>query len=188
MGHYRRSNYARRRFRPAADGWYPGKGGQRSEVAKPVLVDATRWPGVPLAPWPPVEPARPFMPPAGRGRKPLPEDVAVASWLPVKRGLVPHGLRHGQKTWMAEDGIPEILQADRLGHEVPGMRGVYTHVSDGMRKQLMEALQRRWEAALDKRLAIDPHSPVPILEGLLREHERKASQGIADRRRHMRGA
>lgn len=68
------------------------------------------------------------------------------------------------------------------------MRGVYTHVSDGMRKQLMEALQRRWQAALDKRLTIDPHSPVPILEGLLREHERKASQLIADRRRHMRGA
>ena len=43
-------------------------------------------------------------------------------------------------------------------------------------------------AALDKRLTIDPHSPVPILEMLLREHERKASQRIADRRRHMRGA
>lgn len=89
---------------------------------------------------------------------------------------------------MAEDGIPEILQADRLGHEVPGMRGVYTHVSDEMRKQLMEALQRRWEATLDKRLTMDPHSPLPILEMLLREHERKASQRIADRWRHTRAA
>jgi hypothetical protein len=26
---------------------------------------------------------------------------------------------------MAEDGIPEILAEQRLGHEVPGMRGLY---------------------------------------------------------------
>ncbi|NED56165.1 hypothetical protein G3I24_35455, partial [Micromonospora aurantiaca] len=37
---------------------------------------------------------------------------------------------------MAEDGVPEVLQADRLGHIVPGIRGVYTHVSDAMRDEL----------------------------------------------------
>jgi hypothetical protein len=33
---------------------------------------------------------------------------------------------------MAEDGIPDILAEQRLGHEIPGMRGLYTHVSDRM--------------------------------------------------------
>jgi len=68
---------------------------------------------------------------------------------------------------MAEDGIPEILQALRLGHTVPGMRGVYTHVSDSMRTDLKDSLQARWEASLRDRAAISPHSPVPLLDGLL---------------------
>jgi hypothetical protein len=68
---------------------------------------------------------------------------------------------------MAEDGIPEILQALRLGHSVPGMRGVYTHVSDTMRAELKRALQARWEDSLRTRAAIAPHSPVPLLDGLL---------------------
>ncbi len=27
------------------------------------------------------------------------------------------------RTWMAEDGIPEILAEQRLGHQLPGIRG-----------------------------------------------------------------
>jgi hypothetical protein len=30
-----------------------------------------------------------------------------------------------------EDGIPEILAEQRLGHEVPGMRGLYAHAPTG---------------------------------------------------------
>jgi len=67
----------------------------------------------------------------------------------------------------AQDGIPEIVQALRLGHTIPGMRGVYTHVSDTMRANLKQALQARWEASLRDRAAISPHSPVPLLDGLL---------------------
>jgi hypothetical protein len=59
------------------------------------------------------------------------------------------------------------LQARRLGHEVPGMRGVYTHVSEAMRTELKEALQARWEASLVARAAISAHSPVPLLDELL---------------------
>ncbi len=57
----------------------------------------------------------------------------MASWLPVLRGLTPHGPRHGPQTWMDEDGIPEMLKTERMGHEMPGMHGVYGHVSPGMR-------------------------------------------------------
>ena len=65
-----------------------------------------------------------------------------AEWRP---GLTPHGLRHSHKTWMAEDGIPEILAEQRLGHDVPGMRGLYAHISPRMRDDLIAALLARWE-------------------------------------------
>lgn len=42
-------------------------------------------------------------------------------WLPLIEGLTPHGLRHSHKTWMLEDAVPEVLQAERLGHTVPGI-------------------------------------------------------------------
>ena len=37
--------------------------------------------------------------------EPAAGDVSLACWLPGKDGLTPHGLRHGHKTWMTEDGI-----------------------------------------------------------------------------------
>jgi hypothetical protein len=103
---------------------------------------------------------------AGSSEQPA-EDPPLACWLPVKDGLTPHGLRHSHKTWMAEDGIPEILAEQRLGHQVPGMRGLYSHASQRMREDLTAALQARWEQSLRERAAIDPHSPVPLLDDLL---------------------
>ncbi len=80
---------------------------------------------------------------------------------------------------MAEDGIPEILQALRLGHSVPGMRGVYTHVSNTMRTGLKHALQARWETSLRDRAAIAPHSPVPLLDGLLAPYGETSAKMIS---------
>ena len=50
-----------------------------------------------------------YSPPSGRGIQSIPDDTPLACWLPVRAGLTPHGLRQSHKTWMAEDGIPEIL-------------------------------------------------------------------------------
>ena len=36
-----------------------------------------------------------------------------------------------------------------------------------MRDELAAALQARWEDSLRQRAMIDPHSPVPLLDGLL---------------------
>jgi hypothetical protein len=47
-GHHRRSNYARRMFRPACDGLHTPVGG----TIKTVIADSTTWPGVPIAAWP----------------------------------------------------------------------------------------------------------------------------------------
>jgi hypothetical protein len=54
---------------------------------------------------------------------------------------------------MADDGIPEILAEQRLGHQVPGIRGLYAHASGRMRDDLKHALQTRWEASLRDRRA-----------------------------------
>jgi len=61
------------------------------------------------------------------------------------------------------------------------MRGLYTHVSDRMRKALAQALQARWDDSLRARAAIRPHSPVPLPDELLALHRRRqADTGSAD--------
>jgi len=181
----RRSNYGRRVFRPACDGRNePGNGGP----PRIVTVDATTWPGVPLASWPAgaqngegrSTPEK-YLPPRGRGIRIIPDGVPLASWLPLVPGLTAHGLRHGHRTWMAEDGIPDVLAEQRLGHEVPGMRGLYTHVSDRMREALIQALQARWDDSLRARAAICGHSPIPLLDEMLAPYCRdQADTGTAN--------
>ena len=62
--HYRRSNYARRVFRPACDGRYEPVNGRPGKL---VIVDAAAWPGIPIGASPVAEPGVPFTPPTGRG-------------------------------------------------------------------------------------------------------------------------
>ena len=95
------------------------------------------------------------------------EDLAVASWAPIIKGLTPHGLRHGLKVWMDEDQIADVLKSERLGHDEPGMRGVYGHVSPAMREELKAGLQARWEESLRQRAALSPVSAVQLLNRLL---------------------
>ena len=176
-GHYRRSNFARRIFRPACDGRYEPAG---ARLPKLIIVDATVPPGTPIGAWPAAQPVTArdpgYEPPRGRGYRAVPDGASLACWLPIMPSLTPHGLRHSHKTWMTEDGIPEILAEQRLGHEVPGMRGLYTHVSDRMREDLKAALQARWEDSLAARAAICPHSPVPLLDALMAPHREAATQ------------
>jgi integrase len=74
--------------------------------------------------------------------------------------LVPfHDLRHTRKTWLIEDGIPEIAQARRLGHRLAGVRGIYSHVTEPMINNLTEALQHRWETT-------QPDSPDTVVRRL----------------------
>ena len=74
---------------------------------------------------------------------------------------------HHAISFEAVHGIPEILAEQRLGHQVPGMRGLYAHASQRMRDELTADLQVRWEESLRERAAIDPHSTVPLLDTLL---------------------
>ena len=75
---------------------------------------------------------------------------------PVVRGLTFHGFRHSHKTWMIADGIPEVAQAQRLGHKLPDkIENIYSHVAPEVEARLLAALQRRWIEALTKVVATD---------------------------------
>ena len=65
---------------------------------------------------------------------------------PIIAGMHFHDLRHTHKTWLIEDDIPEIAQAKRLGHRLPGVRGIYSHVTPAMQQRITQALQDRWQA------------------------------------------
>ena len=52
-------------------------------------------------------------------------------------------------------------EAKRLGHRLPGIRGVYSHVTPAMQQRITQALQARWNANRTRRLrAVDdpPHA------------------------------
>jgi hypothetical protein len=45
---------------------------------------------------------------------------------------------------MDEDDIADALKSQRLGRQMPGIRGVSAHVTEPMHRPLLEALQKRW--------------------------------------------
>ncbi|PRX90703.1 LacI family DNA-binding transcriptional regulator [Allonocardiopsis opalescens] len=142
--HWRRDGFRTWVMTPATEGRYPAKG---KHPAHPVPV----MDGVPVR---------------GRGAS----KRATESWLPITPGLTVHGLRHSHKTWMQEDEIHQILQHDRLGHEMDGIGATYTHVTPAMRRKLLDALTRRWEDALRRRAQLWPRSRVVMLDGLLESY------------------
>jgi integrase len=73
------------------------------------------------------------------------------AWEPLVEGLELHGLRHGHKTALQEDGINEVLQDEVMGHEQPRERRPigkrYTHITPRMRRSRLDVLTARWEQA-----------------------------------------
>lgn len=143
-------------WEPAVSGWYPEKSPMPRRL---VPVAAEPWPG---------RPAR------GRGAAAR----ADACWVPLASGMTPHGLRHAHKSWMLQWRIHEVMSHDRLGHEMPGIAGVYSHPTPAMRAELLDALARVWGESLDTRLALNPRSPVAVLDALLRERAAENSPRI----------
>lgn len=143
--HWRRTGFATWLFQPAATGWYPKKSPQPS---RPVPILGEPWPGLPVR---------------GRGA----HKRADASWVPIAPGLTPHGLRHSHRTLLEELGTPPVLADERIGHTDTSVQRRYTHVTAEMRARLTKELTRRWEEALDARLAMSRRSPVAVLDELL---------------------
>jgi hypothetical protein len=91
---------------------------------------------------------------------------------------------------MDEDGIPEVPKTERMGHEMPGMHGVYGHVSPAMRADLKAALQGRWETSLRERARLSQQSIVRLLDGLLaayRQVQAKTRSHLAPKIGHRAG-
>ena len=110
---------------------------------------------------------RPGVPARGRGAS----DRAGACWLPIAKGLTPHGLRHTHRTMMEDLGTEKVLMDERMGHIDGSVSARYAHVTPGMRKRLMLGLTEQWVAALDARLVMSATSPVRVLSALLRARE-----------------
>jgi integrase len=110
--HWRRNGFATRLFTPSASGWYPKEAPQE---ARPVPLLGDPWPGVPV-----------------RGRNA--QDRADACWLPIAKGLTPHGLRHSHRTHMEDLGTEKVLMDERMGHIDGSVSARYAHVTPGMRQ------------------------------------------------------
>jgi integrase len=67
-------------------------------------------------------------------------------WPPISAGAVFHSLRHHHKTVLDELHVQDVLKCERMGHQMPGIQGVYSHVTDPMRRRLINQLQQRWTA------------------------------------------
>ncbi|MGA5635006.1 integrase [Streptomyces lydicamycinicus] len=76
-----------------------------------------------------------------RVRRPRPAIPAV----PTYRGKRLYLLRHGHKAWLDEDGHSKFAVESRMGHEVPGVEGIYSSVTVPMERAIMKSLQARWE-------------------------------------------
>lgn len=71
-------------------------------------------------------------------------------------------LRHGHKEWLDDDGHPRVAVEGRMGHELPGVEGVYSNVTPSMERAIMESLQARW-VGLMRSLGEDFRLPSPTL-------------------------
>lgn len=76
---------------------------------------------------------------------------------PIIAGMHFHDLRHTHKTWLIEDDISEVVQAKRLGHRMPGIRGIYSHVTPAMQRRVTASLQDRWRATQQRTSHPDRH-------------------------------
>ncbi|GGT07426.1 hypothetical protein P6B95_30800 [Streptomyces atratus] len=64
--------------------------------------------------------------------------------------MVPHGLRHGHKVWLDEQGHPRVAVEERMGHKLQGVEGTYSHTSPEL--GIARGLQEAWEKSLADRV------------------------------------
>ncbi|WP_329309334.1 integrase [Streptomyces microflavus] len=70
--------------------------------------------------------------------------------VPSFKGKRLYLLRHGAKAWLDEDGHSKFAVESRMGHEVPGVEGVYSSVTVPMERAIMKTLQERWDGLQER--------------------------------------
>jgi hypothetical protein len=75
-----------------------------------------------------------------------------------------------------ELGTPNKLMDAQMGHEDGSIGARYAHVTATMVDRLITGLTEAWESALDARVALDPGSPVAVLDRLLTARRKEAAQ------------
>lgn len=78
-------------------------------------------------------------------------------------GLTPHGLRHSHKAWLDEGNLPRVAVEARMGHEIPGVEGIYSHVTLAMELAIADHLQLLWEKSLRPVVDRREFGPYPAL-------------------------
>ena len=159
--HHRRGSYKPWLIGAASTGMYPGGKNSQGDAQKerPVPLLAEPWPGIPV-----------------RGRSP--RKRSETAWEPIAPGITPHGLaRHSHKRAMIEGRVPEVLQHERLGHEMGGIGAVYSQVTPAMVGTLLDLLTANWKASLEARAKMHPHSPVAVLDELLAPYRKQGASG-----------
>jgi len=100
------------------------------------------------------------------GRAPLPVRrgaKARTGFRPVLgiEGMVPHGLRHSHKVWLDGGRHPRVAVEARMGHELPGVEGTYSHVTLQMELDISAHLQELWEDSLRVRPEVREYGQFP---------------------------
>lgn len=79
-------------------------------------------------------------------------------------------LRHWHKALLDEPGdIPRVAVEGRMGHELPGVEGVYSEVTVRMEERIVEYLQGVWEKQVVGAGLWTPAFPMPLPSDLVQE-------------------
>lgn len=77
-------------------------------------------------------------------------------------------LRHWAKAKLDEPGdIPRVAVEARMGHEMPGVEGVYSEVTVAMEERIVAYLQRVWEKEVVGAGLWTPSFPIPLPDDLV---------------------
>ncbi|MGW5681561.1 tyrosine-type recombinase/integrase [Nonomuraea sp. NPDC003754] len=93
------------------------------------------------------------------GQRPRPARHLVqdgTAWPALFEDGTPHDLRHSQETWLGDERIAQKTINKRMGHKTKKTKMIYTHVTDEMKRQISDALERRLWAAVGELAAVRP--------------------------------
>lgn len=78
--------------------------------------------------------------------------------------IEPHDWRHTHKVWLDEAGHPRVVVEERMGHEIPGVEGTYSHTTLAMELKVAESLQSLWEDSVRPVVDRREFGPIPRQE------------------------